>query len=110
MAATNMSRPNRGLIGIRLEPSDEFGPTGEERYGSNMFGRVMSDLDRLMEGLKEGDIIYVREIMPAAPAKKATRKPKAPKAKSEEAQPVCKNAAKAKKSKSRTKGEENGQG
>lgn len=111
MAATNMSRPNRGLIGIRLEPSDEFGPTGEERYGSNMFGRVMSDLDRLMEGLKEGDIIYVREIMPeAAPAKKATRKPKAPKVRSEEGQPVSKNAAKAKKSKSRTKGEENGQG
>ena len=31
MGVTNMSRPNRGLIGIRLQESDEFGPTGEER-------------------------------------------------------------------------------
>jgi hypothetical protein len=47
-AVTNMSRPNRGTIGIRLEGSSEFGPTGEERYGSNVFGRVLTELGHIL--------------------------------------------------------------
>jgi len=75
LAVTNMSRPNRGLIGIRLESSDEFGPTGEERYGTNMFGRIVSSLDLLKRDLAEESIIYVREIVPPEP-KKAVKKAK----------------------------------
>jgi len=75
LGVTNMSRPNRGLIGIRLQPSDEFGPTGEERYGTNLAGKVLSDLDTLMRDLKEGDIIYVREVREVeVPAKKAIKR------------------------------------
>ncbi len=64
VAITNMSRPNRGLIGIRLEDSPEFGPTGEEPYGTNLVGEVTSDLSLLMKDLKDGDIVYIREVAP----------------------------------------------
>lgn len=53
-AVTNMSRPNRGTIGIRLEGSAEFGPTGEERYGSNIFGEVLSDLNQMLKDVRDG--------------------------------------------------------
>ena len=75
LAVTNMSRPNRGLIGIRLEPSDEFGSTGEERYGTNVVGKIVSSLDLLKRDLAEESIIYVREIVPSEP-KKAVKKAK----------------------------------
>lgn len=62
LGMTNQVRPYHGLIGIRLEASDEFGPTGEESYGTNIAGRFEGDLERMLDGLKEGDSIYVREV------------------------------------------------
>ncbi|HXZ23795.1 MAG TPA: hypothetical protein VEH08_03580, partial [Methanomassiliicoccales archaeon] len=73
LAITNMSRPSRGLIGIRLDPSEEFGPTGEERYGTNLLGSIATSLDELMKNIQEGDIVYVRE---AAQKPAPVRKPK----------------------------------
>lgn len=58
---TNQVRPHRGLIGIRLEDSKEYGPTGEEPYGTNIIGRFVDDLDRLMDGLQDDDIVYITE-------------------------------------------------
>jgi UPF0288 family protein (methanogenesis marker protein 3) len=58
---TNQSRPNCGLIGVRLEDSKEFGPTGEEPYGTNIAGTLKGDLKKFAEGLEEGNIVYVRE-------------------------------------------------
>ena len=58
---TNQARPHHGLIGIRLEDSKEFGPTGEEPYGTNIFGRFEDDTKRFVEGLKEGSIVYITE-------------------------------------------------
>ncbi|MDR0335388.1 MAG: methanogenesis marker 3 protein [Methanomassiliicoccaceae archaeon] len=58
---TNQSRPNCGLMGVRLEESKEYGPTGEEPYGTNIAGTFKGDLKKFSEGLKEGDIVYVRE-------------------------------------------------
>jgi UPF0288 family protein (methanogenesis marker protein 3) len=78
VGVTNMARPNRGLIGIRLEASNEFGPTGEEEHGTNMSGTVVSDLAAMMSNLKDGDIIYIRPVLRPAPApkvKKARAKP-----------------------------------
>jgi UPF0288 family protein (methanogenesis marker protein 3) len=69
LGATNMSRPNRGLLGIRLDASEEFGPTGEERHGTNLLGRFASNLDAFMKNINDGDIVYVREIEPEAPRK-----------------------------------------
>ncbi|QLH74162.1 MAG: methanogenesis marker 3 protein [Methanomassiliicoccales archaeon] len=73
IGVTNMSRPNRGIIGIRLEDSNEFGPTGEEAHGTNLVGRYVGDLSTMMNGLKDGDIVYVRETT-VDPDKKVTRK------------------------------------
>ncbi len=58
---TNQSRPHHGLMGIRLQDSKEYGPTGEEPYGTNIVGRFLDDLDRLMDGLKEEDVVYITE-------------------------------------------------
>jgi UPF0288 family protein (methanogenesis marker protein 3) len=77
VGVTNMSRPNRGTIGIRLEASPEFGPTGEERYGTNAAGKVVSYIETMLNGTKDGDIIYLRErqvgeeFKAAAPATRA---------------------------------------
>ncbi len=62
VAITNMSRPQKGLVGIRLENSDEFGPTGEEAQGTNVLGKFIGDLDHMMKDIQEGDIIYVRKV------------------------------------------------
>jgi putative methanogenesis marker protein 3 len=72
---TNMSRPNHGLIGIRLQDSNEFGPTGEEQHGTNMIGRFSGDLDHMMAGLKEGDIVYLRETTQSPDRVEARRLP-----------------------------------
>jgi putative methanogenesis marker protein 3 len=58
---TNQARPHHGLIGIRLEDSKEYGPTGEEPYGTNIVGKFVDDLDRLMDGLEEEDVVYITE-------------------------------------------------
>jgi len=58
---TNQVRPHAGLIGIRLEGSEEYGPTGEEPYGTNIVGTFVDDLERLLEGLEEGHKVYVKE-------------------------------------------------
>jgi len=57
---TNQSRPHHGLIGIRLEDSKEYGPTGEEPYGTNIIGKFVDDINRLKE-TEEEETIYVME-------------------------------------------------
>jgi putative methanogenesis marker protein 3 len=74
VAITNMSRPNRGLLGLRLQDSDEFGPTGEEPTGTTLIGRMRSDIDMMMHGIKEEDIIYIREVPPEPEVKKKAKK------------------------------------
>ena len=44
-----------------MEDSKEFGPTGEEPYGTNIMGSFLGDLKKFSEGLSEGDIVYIRE-------------------------------------------------
>lgn len=61
LGVTNQSRPNAGLIGIRLEDSKEFGPTGEEGYGTNIFGKFEGDLKAMLESHDEEDLIYITE-------------------------------------------------
>ncbi|MCE5296294.1 MAG: methanogenesis marker 3 protein [Euryarchaeota archaeon] len=74
IGVTNMSRPNRGIIGIRLEDSDEFGPTGEEEHGTNILGRFVSDIPTMMDGLKDGHIVYVRETNVNPDGKRAVKR------------------------------------
>jgi len=100
VGVTNMSRPNRGIIGVRLEDSNEFGPTGEEQHGTNIIGRYIGDLAKMMTGLKDGDIIYVKEnpVDPDRP----TKRPRAVKKSADTAEAVKKRAPAKKKAASKS--------
>jgi putative methanogenesis marker protein 3 len=104
IGVTNMSRPNRGLIGIRLQDSPEFGPTGEEQHGTNLIGRFAGDLDRMMAGLKDGDIVYLREteISPDKPSK-PRRKPASDEVEAKPKKPAAKKSNSSSKAKKAVK-------
>lgn len=55
IGVTNMSRPGYGMIGIRLEGSDQYGPTGEPFESTNVIGVVRKGLENL-KGKKGGDV------------------------------------------------------
>jgi len=55
---TNMSRRHIGMVGVRFEDHQEFGPTGEPFQGTNIIGKVIKGMENL-EKYKEGDTIYV---------------------------------------------------
>ena len=59
---TNQACDHKGLIGIRMTDSKEFGPTGEEPFGTNIFGKFADDLKRLEAALDDGAVIYVTEM------------------------------------------------
>jgi putative methanogenesis marker protein 3 len=56
---TNMSRRHIGMLGIRFEDHDEFGPTGEPFQGTNILGKVIKGMENLKK-FKEGETVYVR--------------------------------------------------
>jgi putative methanogenesis marker protein 3 len=60
IGVTNQSRPHHGLLGIRLQDSKEYGPTGEEPYGTNIVGKFLDDL-KALDVLDEEEEIYVTE-------------------------------------------------
>lgn len=55
---TNMSRRHAGMIGVRFEDNNEFGPTGEPFAGTNVVGHIVKGLENL-EKFKEGETVYV---------------------------------------------------
>ncbi len=55
---TNMSRRQIGVVGVRFEDNDEFGPTGEPFQGTNIIGKVVKGIENL-EKFKEGETVYV---------------------------------------------------
>ena len=59
---TNQACDHHGLIGVRVEASKEFGPTGEEPYGTNIFGKFAGDLDKFTDSLEDGKTVYVTEM------------------------------------------------
>lgn len=61
IGVTNQARPYCGLMGIRLQDSKEYGPTGEEPYGTNIIGRFADDLNRLLAEAEEDKVIYITE-------------------------------------------------
>ena len=61
LGLTNQACDHHGLIGIRITASKEFGPTGEEPYGTNIFGKFMGDLDKFTDSLDEGKTVYITE-------------------------------------------------
>ncbi|HJH27290.1 MAG TPA: methanogenesis marker 3 protein, partial [Methanophagales archaeon] len=64
IGVTNMSRSNRGVMGVRLSDSKEYGPTGETFDGANLvlsFSSLSPSNLAYLGKLKEGDMIYVKE-------------------------------------------------
>ena len=62
LAITNDARKGRGMVGVRLAPSTEFGPTSEPFEGTNLIGTVL-DTGKLKR-MKEGKIVHIREVRP----------------------------------------------
>ena len=62
LAITNDARKGRGMVGIRLSTSTEFGPTSEPFEGTNLIGEAI-DIGKLRR-MKEGTIVYIREARP----------------------------------------------
>ncbi|MEN6342087.1 MAG: methanogenesis marker 3 protein [Methanospirillum sp.] len=62
LAITNDARKGRGMVGIRLSTSTEFGPTSEPFEGTNLIGEAI-DIGKLRR-MKEGKIVYIREARP----------------------------------------------
>ncbi len=64
LGVTNQAKKHAGLIGVRLEPSDEYGPTGETFEGTNIIGRVVKGMDilRSLDQSDIGSVIYVKEV------------------------------------------------
>jgi len=60
LAMTNDSRKGSGLVGVRTSPNSEFGPTSEPFSATNIIGELI-DTEKL-KSLKEGDVIYIREV------------------------------------------------
>jgi UPF0288 family protein (methanogenesis marker protein 3) len=58
---TNQAAKRMGIIGVRLGDDELFGPTGERFSSTNIVGRMI-DPEKLL-GVKEGDAIYVTEIL-----------------------------------------------
>ncbi len=55
---TNMSKRFIGMLGVRFEDNNEFGPTGEPFQGTNILGKVVKGIENL-EKYKEGETVYV---------------------------------------------------
>jgi len=58
IGVTNISRRQIGVVGVRFENNNEFGPTGEPFQGTNIIGTIVKGIENL-EKFKEGDKVYV---------------------------------------------------
>lgn len=61
IGVTNMSKKNVGLIGVRFETNDEFGPTAEPFNATNIIGKIITDLTPI-EKIKEGELLYIQKL------------------------------------------------
>ncbi|MDY6930378.1 MAG: methanogenesis marker 3 protein [Halobacteriota archaeon] len=61
LGMTNMSRQWYGILGVRFEGSDEYGPTGEELESTNIIGKIVEGLEELKK-LEAGSTVYFMEV------------------------------------------------
>ncbi|MGP8320293.1 MAG: methyl-coenzyme M reductase-associated protein Mmp3 [Methanosarcinaceae archaeon] len=59
IGVTNQSAKRMGMVGVKTEDDDLFGPTGEKFTSTNIIGRIL-DINKLKH-FKDGDIMYVAE-------------------------------------------------
>jgi putative methanogenesis marker protein 3 len=60
IGVTNQAAKRYGMIGVRLIDDAKYGPTGEKFECTNIIGKIIEP-ERL-KGIKEGDVIYIREV------------------------------------------------
>jgi UPF0288 family protein (methanogenesis marker protein 3) len=60
LGITNDARKGSGLVGVRLSPNREFGPTSEPFDGTNIIGTVIS-VEKLKH-IREKKAVYIREV------------------------------------------------
>ena len=56
---TNQAAKRAGMVGVKAEDSDLFGPTGEKFNSTNIIGKVL-EMEKL-KNLRDGDIMYIIE-------------------------------------------------
>ena len=59
IGVTNQAAKRMGMIGIKLDDDEKYGPSGETFQATNIIGRML-DIDKLRD-LKENDLLYIRE-------------------------------------------------
>ncbi len=59
LGVTNQAAKRHGMVGVKLEDDDMFGPTGEKFTSTNIIGRILEP--EKLKGLKDGDVMYVIE-------------------------------------------------
>jgi UPF0288 family protein (methanogenesis marker protein 3) len=59
LGVTNQAAKRHGMVGVKLEDDDMFGPTGEKFTSTNIIGRILEP--EKLKGMKDGDIMYVIE-------------------------------------------------
>lgn len=59
IGVTNQAARRMGMVGVKTEDDDLFGPTGERFASTNIIGRIL-DIDKLKH-FKDGDVMYVTE-------------------------------------------------
>ena len=59
IGVTNQAAKRMGMVGVKTEDDDLFGPTGEKFTSTNIIGRIL-DIDKLKH-FKDGDVMYVTE-------------------------------------------------
>lgn len=62
MGVTNSVVDRKGMIGIRIEESEEFGPTMESFECTNIVGEVANESLKILKELKSGQDIYIMEL------------------------------------------------
>jgi len=61
IGVTNTASKYVGMIGVRLESSKDFGPTGEGPVGTNLVAKVISGFESLKK-LKDKSQMYIMEV------------------------------------------------
>ncbi|MDY6966206.1 MAG: methanogenesis marker 3 protein [Halobacteriota archaeon] len=59
LGMTNMSRQWYGLLGVRFDPSDDYGPTGEGLDSTNIVGKIVKGMEELKQMESK---LYFREV------------------------------------------------
>lgn len=61
IGVSNRSSKYAGLIGVRLEDNEKYGPTGERFNSTNIAGRMLQA--KSLQNVRENEVIYVQEAL-----------------------------------------------